>query len=92
MQVPAVALQGCGALAVLTMEEQARASVREAGGAGALLRAMRLHPGEARLQQLGCTALASLAEMHVLGDSITAPKKEIPARLVSSQDRVHSPS
>ncbi len=66
MQVPAVALQGCGALAVLTMEEQARASVREAGGAGALLRAMRLHPGEARLQQLGCTALASLAEMHVL--------------------------
>ena len=38
----------------------------EAGSPAALLRAMRLHPGEARLQQLGCTALASLAEMHVL--------------------------
>ena len=30
--VAAVALQGCGALAVLTMETTARAAVREAGG------------------------------------------------------------
>ena len=61
-----VALQGCGALAVLVLDEESRVAVREAGGAAAVVRAMRLHAGVAQLQQLGCQALAALAEMRKL--------------------------